>query len=168
MLRSRHQILNRNSETVNSNSATFPMTTQLAHLADSIRHTQYGSRNKICEIRDTRCEIRTNLCKTNPICTNPEYASTSFLAKAYGKTTKFSPAKANPNKPKQSQYDPHFSPVRGPRSQNEPKQTQSNPISLSPTERRQPPISQRLAELHKKSQNFLRFLLHRSAYSAIL
>jgi hypothetical protein len=36
--------------------------------------------------------------------------------------------KANPNKPKQSQSDPDFSPVRGSQSQNKPKQTQTNPI----------------------------------------
>jgi len=37
--------------------------------------------------------------------------------------------KANPNKPKQSQSDPRFSPVMAPQTQNKPKQTQTKPIS---------------------------------------
>jgi len=63
-------------------------------------------------------------CKTNPICTNHEYTLTSCLAEIYGKNDDFSPAKANPNEPKQSQSHPHFSPVIAPKSQNKPKQTQ--------------------------------------------
>ena len=64
-------------------------------------------------------------CKTNPILSASGGFKTLYLTKAYGKNAKFSGAKANPNKPKQSQSDPHFSLVRGTQSQNEPKQTQS-------------------------------------------
>jgi hypothetical protein len=143
MLRSKHQILNRNSQPLNRRSDKFDF----------------------CREPSTNSPFS---CKTNPICTNRQYDLASLLTEAYVKNAKFSPPKANPNKPKQSQYDPHFSPVRGTQSQSKPKQTQSNPISLCPTERTQPPISQRLAELHKKSQNFLRFLLHWRAYCVIL
>jgi hypothetical protein len=87
------------------------------------RNTHHDVRNPITQyaIRYTTCEF---FVQTNPICTNPEYALTSFSAKAYVKDARFSPAKANPNKPKQSQSDPHFSPVIAPQTQNEPKQTQ--------------------------------------------
>jgi len=68
-------------------------------------------------------------CKTNPICTNPEYSLTSVLTKTYAKNAEFTPPKANPNKPKQSQSDPHFSPVMAPQSQNKPKRTQNKPNS---------------------------------------
>jgi hypothetical protein len=66
-------------------------------------------------------------CKTNPICTSPQYALTSFITKCYAKKAIFSRPKANPNEPKQSQSDPHFSPAKATQSQNEPKQTQSKP-----------------------------------------
>jgi hypothetical protein len=99
------------------------MARQLAHLANSIRHTQYPSPNTKYEIRDARYEQVS--CKTNPICRKPEYALTSLAPKAYAKNTNFSPPKANPNKPNQSQSDPRFSPVMAPQSQNKPKQTQS-------------------------------------------
>jgi hypothetical protein len=39
--------------------------------------------------------------------------------------------KAKPNKPKQSQSDPHFSLTRGTQNQNKPKQTQSQTQRLS-------------------------------------
>jgi hypothetical protein len=64
------------------------------------------------------------VCKTNPNWTNSKFALTPVFAESYVKNAKFSRVKANPNKPKQSQSDPHFSPVMAPQSQNEPKQTQ--------------------------------------------
>ena len=107
MLRSEHQILNRKSQIVNRRSDKFDF----------------------CRESSTNSPFS---CKTNPISKNPQYALSSFSTKAYGKNARFSPAKANPNKPKQSQSDPHFSPVRAYRSQNEPKQTQSKPNFLIP------------------------------------
>jgi hypothetical protein len=63
--------------------------------------------------------------QTNPISKKPENTLTSFMKKGYERNVRFSPTKTNPNEPKQSQSDPHFSPVIAPQSQNEPKQTQS-------------------------------------------
>jgi len=77
-----------------------------------------------CRISSTNSPFS---CKTKPICTGPEYALASLFTRAYVKNADFSPAKAKPSKPKQSQSDPRFSLTRGAQSQNKPKQTQNKP-----------------------------------------
>jgi len=103
MLRSKHQILNPNSQLQNNRPDKFDF------CRESFTNPPFS-------------------CKTNPICTNPEYSLTSVPTNGYVKSTKSSPQKANPNKPKQSQSDPRFSPVIAPQNQSKPKQTQTNPI----------------------------------------
>jgi hypothetical protein len=111
------------------------MTRQLAYLANSAQLV-LNSKSEIVNSRSPKFgfarKSSTNSpfsCKTNPICTNPEYALTSFSARAYRKNAKFSPTKAKPNKPKQSQSDPIFRPLWHPKAKanpSKPKQTQSN------------------------------------------
>jgi len=71
----------------------------------------------------------TKSCKTNPNCTNPQMNVSPVRTMNYEQIAMNNAAKANPSKPKQSQSDPHFSPVMAPQTQNKPKQTQF-PVKL--------------------------------------
>jgi len=55
---------------------------------------------------------------------NAEIATTLAPSKTYENNGRFTPLKAKPNKPNQTQSKPNFSPVRASRSQSKPKQTQ--------------------------------------------
>ena len=65
--------------------------------------------------------------QTNPNRQKAEITTSPVRTNTYGKTGPSAQLKTNPNEPKQSQSDPHFSLVMAPQSQNEPKQTQSKP-----------------------------------------
>ena len=75
MLRSKHQILNRNSQTLNRRPDKFDF----------------------CRESSTNSPF---LRKTNPISKKPQYPLISFLTKGYGKNAKICSEKTNPNKPK--------------------------------------------------------------------
>ncbi|MHC4156836.1 MAG: hypothetical protein ACYST6_18235, partial [Planctomycetota bacterium] len=73
----------------------------------------------------------------------PKSPQPLFLQRLTQTAPDFSPKnepKTNPNEPKQSQSDPHFSLVRGTQSQNEPKRTQSKP-NLPKTQKTTQPSS---------------------------
>jgi hypothetical protein len=55
---------------------------------------------------------------------------TLYLTNTYVKTPQFSRRKAKPNKPKQTQSDPRFSPLSDPRTKSKAKQTQ--PVAAKP------------------------------------
>jgi hypothetical protein len=116
---------------LNSKSATFPMTRQLAHLAEPVTvlptHTSHElARHVVWRVtgHESRATSDELVCKTNPISKNPKINPTSFLTNSYGKMRALRPPKNEPKRtqtnPKQTQF---FARQRPPK----PKRTQTNP-----------------------------------------
>ena len=114
---------------VNSKSATYRSPKQTAHPSKNGSRTK-GHEPQSSTFVENPLQIAPFMYKRTQSCPPPADSKPFIPQRVTTMKPPLGPMKTNPNEPKRSQNKPNFSPVRGPQSQNKPKQTQSV-VSLS-------------------------------------